>query len=80
MSVIHYQIKFLGKNFEERKALDKFLAKNVRTYTGTAGKNFCFDFANVAIRDDFLREFVAMLDERGCGNYEFFDRHGVVRA
>ena len=78
--IIHYQIKFIGKNFEERKTLDKFLSKTVNSYTGTAGKNFCFDFQDEHFRDDFLKEFVTMLNKNGCNTYQFFAKHGIVKT
>ena len=79
MALIHYQIRVQKKNFEQRKALDKYFRKGVISYTGMAEKIFCFDFANAVMRDMFLKELTEMLDKNKCDFYEFFATRGTIK-
>ena len=74
-----YRIDFPKKNFADRKALDKLFKSSLESYTGMAGKGFCFCFNSEAARSVFLAELVAKLDKNNCDSYEFFEDWGWVR-
>jgi hypothetical protein len=73
-----YRIKFRHKSREQIKSLDKYLKQHAKSYTGLAGKEFCFSFYNEQSRLQFIEEFKQTVDVKSETGYQFFNDHAII--
>jgi hypothetical protein len=77
--MVYYRIDFPKKSFEDRKTLHKYFEKTVSSYTGRAGKGFCFAFFNDHAKLLFIEELKNGVDSKSDSGYEFYKNYAVIR-
>lgn len=78
--MITYRLHYPKKCREDIKNLDKFYKKKLpKSYTGLAGKSFCFSFDTQQGKELFIETIKNAIHNYSETDYDFYANHAVIR-